>query len=261
MLKQSLLVIGAASAVMATAGTASAQRGDRAGWEQLGCVTVSRRADRDVIKIGRREGRFKAIRLSASGNDVDILDLKVVYANGAPDDIQVRSELRQGAETRPLDLKGRDRAIDRIEVVTKRDFKGRGKGRAKLCAQGLKNDRKADGAPGRPGGPGGKWVELGCQKVGFLTDRDVLKVGRREGRFKAIRLEVSGNAVYINDLKVIYANGAPDDIPVRAEIREGGQSGPLDLKGRERAIDRIEMIYRSKPNFKGSARVCVSARD
>jgi hypothetical protein len=34
---------------------------------------------------------------------------------------------------------------------------------------------------------------------------------------------------------------------------------PLDLKGRgERAIDRIEMTYRAKPNFKGSAKVCVS---
>src|SRR5262249_19708582 len=68
-----------------------------------------------------------------------------------------------------------------------------------------------------------KWEELGCQKVGFLIDRDVVKVGRREGRFKVIRLEVSGNAVYMEDLKVVYGNGAPDDIPVRSEIRDGGQ--------------------------------------
>jgi hypothetical protein len=103
------------------------------------------------------------------------------------------------------------------------------------------------------------WEQLGCQKVGFLVDRDAIKVGRREGKFKAIRLEVSGNTVYMNDLKVIYGNGAPDDINVRSEIRNGGQTRPLDLKGRgERAIDRIEMTYRAKPNFKGSAKVCVS---
>ena len=103
------------------------------------------------------------------------------------------------------------------------------------------------------------WEQLGCQKVGFLVDRDVIKVGRREGTFKAIRLEVSGNAVYMNDLKVVYGNGIPDDIHVRSEIRDGGQTRPLDLKGRgERAIDRIEMTYRAKPNFKGSAKVCVS---
>jgi len=69
---------------------------------------------------------------------------------------------------------------------------------------------------------------------------------------------VAGNAVYMNDLKVVYGNGVPDDIQVRSEIRDGGQTRPLDLKGRgERVIDRIEMTYRAKPNFKGSAKVCV----
>ena len=106
---------------------------------------------------------------------------------------------------------------------------------------------------------GDHWDQLGCQKVGFLVDRDVIRVGRREGKFKAIRLNVSGNDVYINDLKVVYGNGAPDDIQVRSEIREGAMTRPLDLKGRgERVIDRIELTYRAKPNFKGSAQVCVS---
>ncbi|MTD93987.1 hypothetical protein GIW81_06510 [Hyphomicrobium sp. xq] len=102
------------------------------------------------------------------------------------------------------------------------------------------------------------WEQLGCQKVGFLVDRDVIRVGRRDGKFSAIRLEVSGNTVFMNDLRVVYGNGAPDDIAVRSEIRDGGQTRALDLKGRgERVIDRIEMTYRAKPNFKGSAKVCV----
>jgi hypothetical protein len=127
------------------AAESSAQRRDRDRdnrWERLGCEEVGRRTDRDVIKVGRREGRFDAIRLTASGNDVLVRDLKVVYANGKPDDIRVRSELREGSETRPLDLEGRDRAIDRIEIVTKRDFKGRGKGRAKVCVEGREDDRR-----------------------------------------------------------------------------------------------------------------------
>ena len=33
------------------------------------------------------------------------------------------------------------------------------------------------------------------------------------------RLQVSGNKVHMNDLKVVYSNGEPDDIPVRSEIR------------------------------------------
>ena len=45
--------------------------------------------------MGRREGRFKAIRLLVRGADVEMLDLKVIYTNGDPDDIQVRA-LDQG---------------------------------------------------------------------------------------------------------------------------------------------------------------------
>jgi hypothetical protein len=62
------------------------------------------------------------------------------------------------------------------------------------------------------------------------------------------------------DLKVIYGNGEPDDIPVRARIPEGGTSGPLDLRGHDRAIDRIQMIYARVPNWRGRARLCVDGR-
>ncbi len=105
-----------------------------------------------------------------------------------------------------------------------------------------------------------RWEQLGCQKVGFKTDRDVIKVGRAEGRFKSIRLKVTGNRVHMMDLKVVYANGQPDDIPVREEIRAGGQTRPLDLKGERRAIRQVEMVYRSEPNFRGQATVCVEGQ-
>jgi hypothetical protein len=106
-----------------------------------------------------------------------------------------------------------------------------------------------------------RWEQLGCQKVGFTTDKDVVRVGRGEGRFNAIRLRVAGNKVHMMDLKVVYANGRPDDIQVREEIRAGGQTRPLDLKGeRGRAIKEIEMVYRSQPSFKGQATVCVDGQ-
>ena len=53
--------------------------------------------------------------------------------------------------------------------------------------------------PARPAsdaGPGARsadWVELGCQQVSlFGKDRNSVRVGRREGRFKAIRLHARG---------------------------------------------------------------------
>lgn len=122
---------------------------------------------------------------------------------------------------------------------------------ALVCAAGLTTDAQAQ----RRGG--GNWVELGCQKVSFIgRDRDSIRVGRREGRFKAIRLEARNNDVEVLDLKVVYANGAPDDIQVRSQIRAGSRTRPLDLRGRERAIRQIDIVYRSRPSFRGVATVC-----
>jgi hypothetical protein len=84
-------------------------------------------------------------------------------------------------------------------------------------------------------------------------------VGRRSERFRAIRLHVRNNDLNLLDLKVIYANGEPDDIPVRLVIRAGERSRPLDLRGGQRVIDRIDMLYRARPNFQGTATVCVEA--
>lgn len=255
-LRRATLLAGVLACVAITSTDALAQRGRDRGrddWVQLGCQQVGFRTDRDVVRVGRREGRFSAIRLVVRDNAVEMLDLKVIYANGEPDDIPVRSIIRPGDRTRPLDLRGWERSIDRVEMVYRAvpNFRGR----ATVCVEGLQGPPRG---PGPGPGPGARWEELGCQPVSFIgKDRDVIRVGRREGRFKAIRLHARGNNVELLDLKVIYANGEPDDIPVRHHLRAGQYTRPLDLKGWERAIDRIEMIYRSRPSFRGIATVCV----
>ncbi len=119
------------------------------------------------------------------------------------------------------------------------------------------DDRRAD------------WVELGCQQVALIgKDRDSIRVGRRDGRFEAIRLYARDSDVEILDLKVVYGNGEVDDISVRNRIRAGERTRPLDLKGRERFIDRIDLTYRNVFNpvdmiakqRVGSATVCVEGR-
>ena len=102
-----------------------------------------------------------------------------------------------------------------------------------------------------------RWEQLGCRKVGFLVDRDVVPVGRLEGRYNAVRLSVANNAIFLNDVKVVYVNGQMDDYPVRTQVPAGGQTRAIDLKGERRAIQQIELTYRSRPSFKGRATVCV----
>ena len=69
----------------------------RADWVELGCGKTGFLPDHDTIQVGRQEGRFSAIKLAVSGNKVKILNLKVVYERGAPDDIQVGAEIRKAA--------------------------------------------------------------------------------------------------------------------------------------------------------------------
>jgi hypothetical protein len=240
------------AAALLTAGLVSSQANAQpAQWVRLGCQNVGFNVDRDVIRVAGQSGTFSAIRLRVANNAIHLLDLKVVYGNGTSDDIQVRAEIPIGGQTGALDLRGRDRNIQRIEMIyrTKPNFRGQ----ATVCAEGL-----AAAATGpRPPGPQRSWVPLGCRNVAFNVDRDVIRVARNDGKFRAIRVRVSGNDIAMYSLKVVYGNGAPDDIPLSSTIKAGGMSRTIDLKGERRFIQRIDMVYRSRPNFRGQAEVCV----
>jgi hypothetical protein len=117
---------------------AMAQRWDREDrrWVELGCREVSFDGrDRDTIRVGRNEGRFRAIRLTARGSDIEVVRVQVVYANGNPDELDVQRLIRRGDRTEPLNLRGRERSIARIDMVYRQ--RGVDRGRATVCAEGL----------------------------------------------------------------------------------------------------------------------------
>ena len=269
-------VLAGALLVAGLAGDASAQRRDRdrdrdRDWTLLGEKSVGFRVDRDVIRISHaedwyRDRSFRRLHLVADGNDIHLMGVRLVYFNGFGEDYRVDRLLRQG-DDQVIELRG-DRSFLRQIELTYRSRPGFG-GQAVMKVYGEPTRRGPGGPP--PIGPGADrdrgdrdrgeradWTELGCQKVSlFGRDRDSIRVGRREGRFKSIRLHVRGADVEILDVHVIYANGAPDDVQVKHFLRQGERTRPLDLRGWERSIDRVELVYRTVPNFKGLATVCV----
>ncbi len=235
------------------------RRGGRDAWELLGEQSVGFGVDRDVIRVGRREGFFSKIALEVRDNDVEILDLRVFFERGAPQDVRVREFIRAGGRTRPIDLIGRDRLIDRIEIVyrSRPNFRGR----ARVAIFGLREFAPPPPPPPRP--PVARWEELGCGKVGIKPDRDSIRVGRREGRFSAIKLAVRGSKIELIDLTVVYERGPPDELQVRKKIGDGDETPPLDLRGERRVIDRVDLTYRQTLGLnmiKGPATVCVYGR-
>jgi hypothetical protein len=207
-------------------------------WELLGTTTSEPRIEQSIIQMGKRDGQYQAIRLEVQRNDAQILDVRVVYGNGRTESFQVRDIFRAGSSSRRIALSGGDRFLKQV-VVTYRAL-----GPVQVNVYGEPSETS-------------RWVELGCKSVGFAIDRDVVRLNRQEGAFKSIRLRVIGNRIDMYDLRVVYGNGAPDDLRVRTVIPDRGQTPPIDLRGERRALDRIEMIYRSQPNFRGQAVVCV----
>lgn len=221
-------------------------------WELLGEKSVGFGVDRDSIHVGRHEGRFSKIGFEVRDTDIQFIEATVFFEHGPPQALPVKEFVRANTRSRPIDLAWGDRTIRRIELV----YRSRpgSRERATVAVYGLR-----DFAPPPPPAAA-RWEELGCSKAGFRPDKDVIHVGRHEGRFRQIQLRVFRNRVYINNLRVVYGNGAPDDLPVRSEIRAGGESRPLDLAGGDRFIDRVELVYQAQPNFRGAAKLCVYGR-
>jgi hypothetical protein len=260
-------------ACLAMVGFAAVPSVGHAEWVMLGEKHVGFGVDRDVIQVGRQEGRFERLMLRVQKNDIEMLDLKVIYANGEQDDIPVRHFIRQGGETRPLDLRGdHGRKIDRIEMTyrSRPDFRGqavvqvygdsvrggfgRDEGR-RDDRRDAREERREERREEHRERRNYDWELLGTRRVGVMLDRDVLDVGMKEGRFRKIKLRVRGNDVHFYDLKVVYGNGQADDIRVRENLREGSETRPLDLSGRDRFIRHIEMTYGRDINFRGKATI------
>jgi hypothetical protein len=249
MSKRSFFAILCAIAVVTPLATAEAQRGrddwrpdNRSDWELLGTAQIGTRLERDVIEVGRREGRFESIGFTVAGGDARIEDLKIVYTGGSSEELRVREVFKAGTRSRPIDLKGRDGAfIQRIEI-TYRAF-----GPVKIEFYGEK--------------PRARWSELGCHRVGFLETKDVIRVGRREGAFRALKLTVADAPLRLNKLRIVFADRSVQTYDVRSAIPAGAETRSLDLDGRRRTIERVELEYLPTITLKRGPQVCVLAQE
>jgi hypothetical protein len=98
---------------------------------------------------------------------------------------------------------------------------------------------------------------LGQLEVDFRADRDVIEVGRDEGRFQKIRIVVRGAPIQLRDLKVIFADDSVFDPVSRERVLQEDSAYVFDLPGDRRIIKRITFLYRSIDRREGKATVLV----
>jgi hypothetical protein len=84
-------------------------------WRSIGSRTVTDRVDHDVIKVGARGGEWSAIRIMVKKRGVQFRDVKVHFANGGVQDVELRDVIPAGGSSRVIDLNGGRRVIDRLE--------------------------------------------------------------------------------------------------------------------------------------------------
>ena len=59
----------------------------------------------------------------------------------------------------------------------------------------------------------GRWAYLGNAHVDGGQDHDNIRVGRSDGKFRAIQLRVSGGAINFERVIVHFGNGSQEDLP------------------------------------------------
>jgi hypothetical protein len=88
--------------------TTNAQR-----FEKLGERKVNFKSDKDQIS-GWRDGFFKALKLKVTGGSINMQKMVVHFRDGETQEFQLKQNFADGNESRPLDLPGKRRLIDKV---------------------------------------------------------------------------------------------------------------------------------------------------
>jgi hypothetical protein len=93
--------------------------------------------------------------------------------------------------------------------------------------------------------PGPEWKVLGRRNADMNTDKDVIRVGGKEGKFKQLRLGVDGASVAVDRITVTFPNGKQANLNFKQELKGGSLSKAIDLPGDDRAIKEVELLFRT----------------
>jgi hypothetical protein len=245
---------------------------------QIGTETIDTSKDGTLaIDVSKAPGAFRAIRVKNKGaTNVDVQRVQITYSDGSVHNEDRQIDMRKGERSREIAPSTADKFIDKV-IVTWKGTTGKGalqvlglqtrEGRKLERPKGpATGDLSAETDTGKPAAGEGKApiadgndVMFGYQNVGFGIDRDVIKVGGEVGKFDRVRLRVLGNDVHLNTLKIVYMDGTEQALAVDADIRANTRTSWLEIQG-DKFIREIQMNYRSKPNFKGQARIEVTGQ-
>lgn len=268
------ILLAAFAVISMLGGTAQAQKSGKR-WVLVGTADVDMSRGRQTIDVSKAKGAFKALRLELRKGNLVLNNIEVKYAGGQIHDERRDINLLTNERTRPINPVADDRFVDSVELF----MTGTSANTASVEIYGLQSAKgatlarlsttnqasgqipavpdKGKAAPvvAKPGAvsPNGD-ILFGVEYAGFVRDRDVIQVGPNFGQFERIRLRVLDNDIFINDMDVVYTSGETDRLVLNGEVKQNTRTKWFNVKA-DKFIKEIRFTYRSKPNFKGQARV------
>jgi hypothetical protein len=88
------------------------------GWHKIGEVKADFKMEDQAISVLGND-RFKSILLKVTDAPINIENITVVFESGESQDVNVKSELKAGSETRQIDLKGGSQEIKQVKFTYK----------------------------------------------------------------------------------------------------------------------------------------------
>jgi hypothetical protein len=223
-------------------------------WALIGERKAGLNPDRDVFNIGSSEGRFSALKFRALGNSVAVAEVRVFFKNGTSQYLNVQEHMKPGEYTRPYDLNGQERSILRVEVLYQSENPYRGQAMFQIFGQ------RQSTAASPAVVPSSDWVTLGSVVTNRGLDHDTIFVGGGMGTFRTLRFHVTQRSIFLNDVRITFGNGQQQVYNFNQHVSASAWSVPLDLRGDERVISRIDVVYRKDSDWPGNARLTVQGQ-
>ena len=120
-MKKIILVFFAMSAMLintAFAQEPSIMLSDKPGWHKIGEVKADFKMENQSISVLGKD-KFKSILLKVTDAPINIEGIQVFYESGDMEEFDVKNELKAGAETKKLDMKGGGQEIKKVTFTYK----------------------------------------------------------------------------------------------------------------------------------------------
>ena len=91
---------------------------DKPGWHKIGEVKADFKMENQSISVLGND-KFKSILLKVTDAPINIEGIQVFYESGEMEEFEVKNELKAGAETKKLDMKGGEQEIKKVTFTYK----------------------------------------------------------------------------------------------------------------------------------------------